>query len=314
MTTRRNSKSFAIPFAFGCVYFFWGSTYTAIKVGVQYLHPLVLGASRFLIAGLVMLAFCRLRGLRVLPTARQLGWITAIALLLLCGGNIGLVTGERYIASGLAALLLAVVPLYIAVISMLLPRGEKLLARGWVGLIFGFAGLVALLWPGLGQHADGQSQQVLGAVIVLASALSWAVGSVLSRELKLPVNPMVVAGWEMLIAGVVSSVAGLFLGAWHTAHWTKASVGAIAYLVTFGSLVGYTAFVWLLDHVPVPKVATYAYINPVVAVLLGAFLLRERLVSTEYIGMVAVVIAVALVTSSGLKAEAKQPHAEMVEV
>lgn len=312
--TRRIPHSFAVPFAFGCVYFFWGSTYTAIKVGVQYLHPLVLGGARFLIAGALMLAFCRARGMQILPRARHLGWLAVIGLLLLVGGNVGLVFGERYIASGLAALLVAVMPLYVAIIGMLLPRGEKLLARGWLGLGLGFAGLVALLWPGLHQQTQGQHQQMLGCAIVLAGAFFWAVGSVLSRELKLPVHPMVSAGWEMLIAGLVSSLGGLAVGGWSSAHWTRGATGAVAYLVTFGSLVGYTAFVWLLEHVPVPKVTTYAYVNPVVAVILGALLLGERLVAAEYAGMAAVVVAVAVVTSSKIRVTETVPnHVENVQ-
>jgi drug/metabolite transporter (DMT)-like permease len=315
--TRRNKASLAIPIAFGCVYFFWGSTYTAIKVGVEYLHPLVLGGTRFLISGTLMLAFCSIRGLRVWLPARQIGWLAVVGLLLLGGGNIGLVFGEQYIASGLAALLVAVMPLYVAVLSMLLPRGERLQVRGWLGLGLGFIGLIALLWPGLRQQAEGQRQQALGCGIVLGAAFLWAVGSILSRELKLPVNPMVAAGWQMLVAGIASSLAALFVGVWGTAHWTRSAVEAVAYLVTFGSLVGYTAFVWLLKHVPVPKVATYAYVNPVVAVILGALLLGEHLVSTEYPGMIAVVIAVGLVTSSRIRVEEKcldSAEAEPVKV
>jgi drug/metabolite transporter (DMT)-like permease len=314
---RRNTASLAIPFAFGCVYFFWGSTYTAIKMGVQYLHPLVLGGMRFLIAGTLMLAFCSLRGMRILLPARQIGWLSVIGLILLGGGNIGLVFGERYIASGLAALLVAVMPLYVAVLSMLLPRGERLQARGWVGLGLGFVGLIALMWPALVQRVEGHHQQVLGCAIMLGAAFLWAVGSLLSRELKLPVNPMVAAGWEMLAAGIASSVAAFTVGGWGASHWTRGAVGAVAYLVTFGSLVGYTAFVWLLENVPVAKVATYAYVNPVVAVILGAILLGEHLIPTEYAGMAAVVIAVALVTSSRMRVEEKcleLTEAEAVEV
>jgi drug/metabolite transporter (DMT)-like permease len=316
----RKTASLVVPFAFGCVYFFWGSTYTAIKIGLQFLHPFVLAGMRFLLAGTLMLAFCRLRGLRVWLPPRQIAWLAAIGLILLGGGNIGLVFGERYIASGLAALLVAVMPLYVAVLNLFLPHGEKLQSRGWLGLTLGFLGLTALLWPGLRQNAEGgQHQQVLGCAIVLGAAWMWAIGSILSRELKLPVNPMVAAGWQMLAAGIASSLAALVVHGWASSHWTGGAAGAIAYLVTFGSLVGYTAFVWLLEHVPVPKVATYAYINPVVAVILGAILLGERLVTAEYVGMIAVVIAVALVTSSRIRANETQPminepNEEAVEV
>jgi drug/metabolite transporter (DMT)-like permease len=188
-----------------------------------------------------------------------------------------------------------------------------------IGLGLGFVGLIALLWPALRQRVEGQHEQVLGCVIMLCAAFLWAVGSILSRELKLPVNPMVAAGWQMLAAGIASSIAAFKVGGWGASHWTLGAVGAIAYLVTFGSLVGYTAFVWLLEHVPVAKVATYAYVNPVVAVVLGAVLLGERMVSTEYAGMAAVVIAVALVTSSRIRVkekrlELREADAEAVEV
>jgi drug/metabolite transporter (DMT)-like permease len=300
----KSTASLAIPFAFGCVYFFWGSTYTAIKIGVQYLHPLVMGSTRFLIAGTLLLAFCRFRGMRIRPSWREMGWFTVVGLLLLSGGNTGLVFGERYIDSGLAALLVAAMPLYVAILSILLPRGEKLLARGWAGLGLGFAGLLVLLWPEIHQQASGMHPPILGCIIVLGCAFSWAVGAILSRELKLPVSPMVAAGWEMLAAGIFNGSLGVAIGAWKTAHWTHHAVGAVAYLVVFGSLVGYTAFVWLLDHVPAPKVTTYAYVNPVIAVILGVIFLGERIAGTEYIGMAAVIIAVALVTSSRIRVEA----------
>ena len=305
--------SLAIPFAFGCVYFFWGSTYTAIKIGVHYLHPLVMGSTRFLIAGILLLAFCRFRGMRIRPSWRQMGWFTVVGLLLLSGGNTGLVFGERYIDSGLAALLVAAMPLYVAILSMLLPRGEKLLARGWVGLGLGFAGLLVLLWPEMHRRASGVVHPpILGCIIVLSCAFSWAVGAILSRELKLPVSPMVAAGWEMLAAGVFNGSLGVAIGAWKTARWTHQAMGAVAYLVIFGSLVGYTAFVWLLDHVPAPKVTTYAYVNPVIAVIFGAAFLGERMAGTEYIGMAAVVIAVALVTSSRIRVEVVREETDEV--
>jgi drug/metabolite transporter (DMT)-like permease len=239
-----------------------------------------------------------------------------VGLLLLGGGNIGVVYGESYIDSGVAALLIAIMPLYVALINLLLPHAERLKARGWFGLALGFIGLIALLWPTM--HLTGAHGQMIGTVVVLGAALSWGAGSVLSRELKLPVNPIVAAGWQMFAAGLACAIGATLLHEWPQAHWNRSSIGAVAYLVTFGSLIGYVSFVWLLHHVPVSKVSTYAYVNPVVAVILGALLLKERLVGSEYIGMAAIIIAVALVTSSGLTKQAtseeKQPKPEECKV
>lgn len=288
----------AIPIAFACVYIFWGSTYVAIKVGSEHLPALVLAGVRFLIAGTLMLGYCRVRGLRVFWGRRQLAWLALFGILLLSGGNVGLVWSERFLPSGLASLLIAVVPLYVAFIEFFMPSGEPLPWRGWLGLLIGSLGLAALLWPSIHKGLAGEMQRVLAAAAVLGGALCWTVASIISRHVRLPVNAFVAAGWEMLFAGIFNTMLATLFGDWGEVHWTPPAVGSIAYLVTFGSLIGFTAYIWLLEHVPVAKVATYAYVNPVVAVILGALFLGERLEPTEYIGMVAVVLAVFLVTSS----------------
>lgn len=295
-----------IPLAFGCVYLFWGSTYLAIKIGGRDLPAFLLTGVRFLISGTLMLVYCRLRGLKTVRSARELAWLALYGLLLLGIGNASLVWGEKYLASGFASLLTAVVPLYVAAIETFLPGGEPLPPRGWLGLALGFLGLAALLAPSVRHGLSGQRGPMLAVAVLLLGALAWTIGSILSRRVALPVHSLVAAGWEMLFAGLINTVAATLLGDWSHAHWTLSSAGAIAYLVVFGSLVGFTAYVWLLEHVPVAKLATYAYVNPVVAVALGALFLGERLDRTEYAGMLAVIFAVFLVTSSQVKSRPAQ--------
>lgn len=301
----------AVPFAFACVYFCWGSTYTAIRIAAPVLPPLVLTAVRFPISGLLMLGYCRLRGMRLIWSARDMGWLALIGLLMLALNNFVLAWSEKSLPSGMAALIVAVVPLYVALLGIFWPGGERLRLQGWLGLLLGFAGLAALLSPGLRTGMHGDRRQLIAGIVLLLGALPWAIGSLLGRQLRLPADPFVAAGWQMLFAGLINASLATVRGDWSRAHWTRPAIGAIAYLVTFGSLVGFTAYVWLLKHVPVPKVATYAYVNPVVAVALGAVLLHERLVLTEYVGMVAVIAAVALVTSSAIRkpAAARSPEA-----
>lgn len=290
-----------ILIAFGCVYFFWGSTYVAIRFGVEVLPPFMLASVRFLIAGPLMLALCLMRGMSLRLTRREFGLLAAIGILMLGGGNMGLVWCEQYLPSGLAALILAVIPLYVAVFEAVLPRGERLRAKGWVGVGLGFAGLLVLLSPGLREGIHGDMRQLIGSAVALACGLSWTAGSILSRRARLPVSPFVAAAWEMLFAGVFNAGVMVVTGGYHGAHWGVQAWSSVMYLVTFGSLVGYSAYIYLLEHVPVAKVATYAYINPVVAVVLGAIFLGERFVQIEYVGMAAILVAVFLVTSSKLK-------------
>ena len=287
--------------AFACVYFFWGSTYVAIRFGVEVLPPFVLASARFLIAGPLMLGICALRGIRLRQSPRDFAMLALIGVLMLGMGNVGLVWAEQYLPSGLAALLLAVVPLYVALIEVFLPRGESLRPRGWAGIAIGFAGLIVLLGPGLRPSGTAAPRhQLLGSLVAILGGLAWTSGSILSRRTRLSASPFVAAAWEMLFAGIFNSVILLVTGGSLRVSWPPQAVWSVAWLVVFGSLVGYTAYIYLLDHVPVAKVSTYAYINPIVAVILGALLLGEHLLPIEYLGMLAILVAVYLVTTSRL--------------
>ena len=304
-TSSSHPARFAILAAFSSVYLCWGATYTAMSIGVRLLPAPILAGTRMLAGAAIMLGFCALRGKPLWHGARTMAWLGLLGAMMLFAGNVGLVWSEMYLPSGLAALIVAVIPLYVATIEALLPRGERLRARGAVGLSLGLVALVALLWPSFHAAIDAHSHlgamQLLASGVVLLGGLSWAFGSIMFRRLRLPVHPLVAAGWEMLAAGLCNVVLASVLWQWPYAHWNLHSVGAVGYLVLFGSLLGFSCYIWLIHHVPVAKVATYAYVNPVVAVILGALVLGEHLRPTEYAGMIAVLCAVALVTSSQMQ-------------
>lgn len=208
---------------------------------------------------------------------------------------------------------LAVTPLYVALIEMVLPGGEPLPVRGWLGMAMGFAGLAVLLWPSLHIGFSGNSALIWAIAALLGGALTWAVGSIVSRRARLQVNSFVAAAWQMLIAGVACIALGSVLGQWRQFHLTVSAAGSLAYLITGGSLLGYSGFIYLIEHVPVTKVSSYSYVNPMVAVLLGILLLHEHPEKAEFIGMVGIVIAVFLLTTAKVKAK-PQPVEELEQL
>ncbi|MGH9669641.1 MAG: EamA family transporter [Terriglobales bacterium] len=306
MTQAERDHRFRVALAFGLVYVLWGSTYLGIRIVVEHIPPSVMGASRFLLAGLPMLGWCALRGRRIALTAGDFWRVLAIGVLLLTGGNVMVAWAEQYVPSGLAALIVAVVPIWVAVIESILPRGERLAGRGVAGLALGIAGLVVLMWPRLAADGAAGRMQIAGALGLVFASLSWASGSILSRRSQLRIDPFAATAWEMTLAGLVNLGIVLALGDHHRVLWTARGVGALFYLVIFGSWIGFTAYIWLLEHVPTSKVATYAYVNPVVAVFLGWLVLHESVDGYIAAGTAVIIAGVALVNSSKIhKAEAK---------
>jgi drug/metabolite transporter (DMT)-like permease len=290
-----------ILLSFFCVYFFWGGTYLAMRFGVEVLPPFVLGSARYLVAAPLLLGLSAIFRLKMWPTRQEMGRLALIGVLMLGCGNTAVIWAEQYIPTGLAALLVASIPLYAALIEVILPRGEGLSLKGWIGVWIGFAGMVFLLWPGLRLGLSGDLRQIIAAAVTLGGALCWTAASVISRRSTIRISGLAAAGWQIVYGGLFNLGLLAVTRDYHGAQWGWKAWGSIWYLVIFGSVVTYTAYIYLLDNVAVSKVATYAYVNPVIAVILGAIVLHERFVAVEYVGMGATLLAVFLVTSSKMK-------------
>jgi drug/metabolite transporter (DMT)-like permease len=314
MTLAQRQHRFAVILAFALVYFFWGSTYLGIDIAVEHIPPALMCGIRFIIAGVFMLAFCGLRGRRIYYQPAQLGQMALVGILLLVGGNLTLSYAERHVASGLAALIIAVTPLWFLVLDSLLLGDHHIAVRGKIGLALGVVGLVVLLWPDLVASSALGRVQFWASISLLGGSFSWALGSVLAKKWKSSdVDPFSATAWQMIAAGVVNFLVAFALGDLTRAVWTVRGVSAMLYLVVFGSWVGYTAYIWLLNHVPTSKVSTYAYVNPVVAVFLGWLALHERVDGYIIAGSAVVVASVALVTSAQVTAKTAIEEMPVVE-
>jgi drug/metabolite transporter (DMT)-like permease len=303
----------SVIFAFGLVYFFWGSTYLAIDIAVERIPPGLMCGTRFFVAGIFMLAFCAVRGRRVLFHWRQLGEMAVVGVLLLMGGNLTLSYAEKHIASGLSALIVATTPLWFLVLDTLLLGDHHVSSRGKAGLALGLAGLIVLLWPQWTATALLGRERLWASLSLQGGSFCWALGSVLAKKWKSPdVDPFSATAWQMIIAGVANLSFAVFAEDLSYVVWTARGVGATAYLVVCGSWIGYTAYIWLLGHVPTSKVSTYAYVNPVVAVFLGWLVLREPVNGYIAGGSAIVIASVILVTSAQVtkKAPVEMPAVE----
>lgn len=288
-------------FSFALVYFFWGSTYLAIAIGVEHLGAELMAGTRFLVAGVLMLGWCAVTGRKVRVSARDTLRLAVIGILLLSVSNTILGWAEETVPTGLAALLVSITPIWFLVIETWILRGDRLSRRGIVGLVLGIAGIVVLLWPKLHATSALGREQLFASVALLGGSCTWAIGSVLSKRWTTAADAFVGSGWEMTFAGLINlGVAGL-VGDYRSAVWTVRGVSAIVYLIIFGSWVGFSAYIWLLQNVPMPKVATYAYVNPMVAVFLGWLVLHERVDGYILAGSAVIVAGVALVTSAKVR-------------
>jgi len=312
MSNAQRTSRFAVILAFGLVYFFWGSTYLAIDIAVERIPPALMCGVRFLIAGTFMLAFCGLRGRNIRLSPRQLAQMATVGLLLLMGGNLTLSYAEKYVASGLAALIIAVTPLWFLVLDTLLLGDHHVSARGKAGLSLGVVGLIVLLWPDLSATNSFGRVQLWASISLLGGSFSWALGSVLTKRWKSPhVDPFSATAWQMIAAGLGNLLFAVGARDFSKVVWTPRGICATVCLVICGSWIGYTAYIWLLNHVPTSKVSTYAYVNPVVAVFLGWLVLHEPVNGYILAGSAIVIASVILVTSAQVT---KKPVVEALAI
>ncbi len=296
---------FRVAFAFGLVYLFWGSTYLGIGIAVEHIPPLLMTGTRFLVAGVLMLAWCTFAGRAIRLRPGQVVRMGVIGALLLSVANPILARAEEIVPTGLAALIVSMTPLWFLLIDTWMFRGDHLSRRGMGGILLGICGIVVLLWPKLrDMYSSPLDRRVLLAALTLpVASFAWALGSAFSKRWQDGIDAFAATGWQMAIAGAVNLTLAFALREPARAHWTLPGIGAIIYLIIFGSWVGYSAYIWLLQNVPMPKVATYAYVNPVVAVILGWLVLHETVDRYILAGSVIIIGAVALVTSAKVKSK-----------
>jgi drug/metabolite transporter (DMT)-like permease len=284
--------------AFAAVYLIWGSTYLAIRFAIETIPPFLMAGTRFLIAGSLLYAWTRLRGAQR-PTRIHWREAAIIGALMLLGGNGGVTWAEQRIPSGLAALLVAAVPMWIVLLEALRPGGARPSAWTLLGLVMGLLGVALLIGPANltgGQHVD-----LVGALVVLIGALAWAIGSLYSRQAQLPSVSLQGVALEMLAGGLFLVLAGGITGEGaklDISSISARSLAALAYLIVFGSIIAFTAYLWLLRATTPARASTYAYVNPVVAVFLGWALADEPLTAQTLIAAAVIVSAVAMITTA----------------
>ena len=299
------------------LYIVWGSTYLGIKVAIETIPPFFHAGIRFLASGLILLAWQKAAG-QEMPTRPQWKSTFIIGTLLLLGGN-GLVAwAEQFIPSGIAALIIATVPLSLVILEAFRPGGVKPNWQAFVGLAFGFVGIFILAGPA--EISGSQSKlNPFGVAALLLATVLWATGSIYSKNADLPKASLVTTGAEMLMGSIGLFVVSLLTGeltGWNPAEVSARSLGGLAYLITVGSIVGFGSYIWLLGNAPISLVATYAYVNPIVAVILGYFLGNETLEPRIWIAAAVIIGAVMFINSRNkpqVRREAEEVRVESAQ-
>src|SRR5712671_6488428 len=306
METRARPAMWKTLLAFAIIYFVWGSTFLAIRVGVHEVPPLLFAAMRFLFAGIVLYGWMIARGERS-PTARQWTSVSLLAVLIFVLDYGSLFWAEQRVPSGIAAVMLATIPAFMALSEVVFLKTQRLTLRLGMALVIGIAGVAMLMAPWL--RLSGAPIDTLGAAALIFASISWSIASTLSRKLSLPASKVMSSGAQMLAGGVFLTLTAAALGEFHNFHPTTVSREvwlSLLYLIVAGSIIGFTAYVWLLHHESPTKVGTYAYVNPIVAVLVGYFLGGEPLALRTIVGTALILVSVLAITTM----PAKNPAAE----
>jgi drug/metabolite transporter (DMT)-like permease len=308
-------EKFRIVLAFAAVYVVWGSTYLGILIAIESIPPFLMAGARFFLAGLIMYSFARAYG-AMRPAL--VTWLNSLIIgaCLLVGGNGGVTLAEKWVPTGLAALLVATVPIYIALLGWITGSAPRPTPVVWLGLIGGFIGVGILVGPAF-TGPPGNNHLALGMSILLIGSLLWSIGSLYSRGAQAASSLFIAAGQQMICGGVLLALVGFAVGENHGFDFhriTSKSLIAFAYLVLIGALVGYTAYFYLLRHCDPAKVATYAYVNPIVALLLGIWFAGEALTLRIVMGAGLIIGSVALViVAQQMKAKGVPPITAAVE-
>jgi drug/metabolite transporter (DMT)-like permease len=296
--------------AFAIIYFVWGSTFLAIRIGVREVPPLLLAAMRFFTAGAVLFTWMRLKGT---PSPKLREWASA-SLLALCifVFDYGLLFwAEKRVPSGIAAVMLATIPVFMALSEIIFLRTQRLTFRLALALLIGIAGVLILVSRSLSLGEVPIDPR--GALALVIAAISWSIASALTRKFPLPESKVMSSGSQMLAGGILLALAAAILGEFRGFHIQAVSRGAwfaLAYLIVAGSIVGFTAYVWLIHHESPTKVGTYAYVNPVVAVIIGYFLGGEAVGPRTLLGTLLVLVSVIVITTTRAKKPAADPQTE----
>jgi drug/metabolite transporter (DMT)-like permease len=284
--------------AFAIIYFVWGSTFLAIRVGVHEVPPLLFAAMRFLTAGIFLFGWTMLRKEEA-PSGRQWISVSLLAFLIFVVDYGLLFWAEQRVASGIAAVMMAVIPAFMALFEIIFLGTQRLTVRLCLALLIGFAGVAVLMSHSF--NLGSAAIDTVGAVALIVASISWSIASILSRKLPLPTSKIVSSGAQMLAGGAMLTLGAAALGEFRNFHPGMVSARAwssLFYLIVAGSIIGFTAYVWLIHHESPTKVGTYAYVNPVVAVLLGYFLGGESLGLRTILGAVFILLSVVLITTS----------------
>lgn len=298
MDSASRPRTWKVLLAFAIIYFVWGSTFLAIRVGVREVPPFLLAGMRFLVAGLVLYLWMRVRGTPS-PSAREWGAASLLALLIFVFDYGLLFWAERQVPSGIAAVMMATIPAFMALAEILFLRTQRLTFRLGMALLVGLAGVAVLV--GHTRSFGEAPVDTIGACALITASISWSVAAALSRKLPLPAAKAMSSGAQMLAGGVLLTLTAALLGEFRGFHAQAVSPRAwlaLAYLIVAGSIVGFTAYVWLIHHESPTKVGTYAYVNPLIAVLVGYFFGAEPIGQRTIAGTVLVLVSVVVITTT----------------